>query len=87
MNKINKIIITSVLLLGTACTTVKKFFGVDNSEEQVTPVENNSTGEVIDNGVDFSASQTNYTEFLIFCAIVMVVLAGVNFYLKRNDEK
>ena len=87
MNKINKIIISLLILVGAGCTTIKKALGIGGGEENQV-VDNNSTEQPVDNGVDFSApSTTNYTEFLIFCAVVIVILAGVNFYLKRNDEK
>jgi len=90
MNKINKIIAGSMLLLWTGCTTVKKFFGIDGGEEeQVVPVENDPTGQVVDDGVDFSAPQTDYTEFFVVGLLIIAALLVARYFIRKktNDKK
>jgi hypothetical protein len=90
MNKINKIVLSSMLLFSTGCTTVKKALGIGQSaEEPKEPVDSNSTGEIVDNGVDFSfpSPQTNYTEFITVCIVVILVALSVRFFIKRKTNE
>ena len=84
MIKINKIIFASMLLLGAGCTTVKKFFGVNNEEEHSEEVieAGEPTVETVD--VSFPASQTYYTEFLIVCLLVITGLCLLRYFLNKK---
>ena len=88
MNKINKIILTPALLLGAGCTTVKKFFGIDGGEEeQVVPVENNPTGETVDNGVDFSVPQADYAEFFVVGLLIIAALLVARYFIRKKNRR